>query len=191
MTVLDAPNQDIRAAALAREGKTAPQIAGQLEVSVEQARAAVARGRAQLNTGSAGPTAVPRTVSPAGAPPTAAQSGVMELLAWAQDDPGAPPKARTIADRVREQLGELRTLRLHADVIARAQSEIDDLEKQLADARAQMLQITGQLTQPVSREERMRIRAWARENGHTIGSAGVLPQTILAAYTASRAGGAS
>lgn len=188
---------DRRAAQMAAVGATLGQIAAKFDppLSIEHARAAVERGRRQVSD---------RTPKPAPTPkPQLAQEQRRsvplepdELLAWAEKE--GPARARALAAKVRAGLADLTQLHdQHAatDVLRKT---IAVLERQLAAAKDELRQKTGskskvrpaaempsqetQTADPESKEGRLLIREWAREQGYPVAERGLIGSAIVEAY---------
>ncbi len=189
---------DRRAAQLAAGSATLGEIAAKFDppLSIEQARAAIARGRQQLTD------RAPKPAPPSKPQPQPAQEQKRsvpletdELLAWAQQD--GPPRARTVAARVRAQLALL--AQLHDEYAATdvLRKTIAVLERQLASARTELRQMTSGKPAPRKAESAPAIadatpaviRAWARENGYEVSGAGFVPKAIVEAYRRAHAEG--
>lgn len=189
---------DRRAAQMVAGGATLGQIAAGFDppLSIEQAQAAIARGRHQLNQQAPKPTPVPRPPVVVPVAPQAGQSkrpvplAVDELLAWAEKD--GPARAHTVAARIRAQLAELAQLHEQHAATDVLRKTISVLERQLADAKAELRQTTGAKASPASAgapsASTSTIRAWALEHGHQVAPIGRVPASVVEAYRAAHAG---
>lgn len=170
---------------MAEKGSTTADIAtatGLSEQKVTELIAAAATTRADTET-------------PAGA----VDGGTEALLVWAEQHDLAGIRSR--AARVRSDLAELADRRGTEQATAEAEARVAEAKAALEAAQAELRAVkTGtartattapDVPAPAaatggkrSREELARIRAWARENGHQVGVAGVVKKTILDAYDA-------
>lgn len=148
-------------------------------------------------------TAMPATAMPG--TDVAAPGGVFELLARAAASDQA--RIRTLAERIRTQLDDLRQ-RLDAEARERQLTgTIGELEAQLAKARAELRAVRTGTTQAPTRADApalpatsappvdtlvdaKAVRAWAAQAGVDCNPHGRLPGRVLAAYRAAHAGGA-
>jgi small-conductance mechanosensitive channel len=194
------PEADLEAARLERDGKSVSQIAARFDpmLSPGAVKAAIARGRHQLNQQAPKPSPLVRPApqaSPSASEPAPVPDPVEQLLAWAESAGAA--RAAGLAVRIRRQLTELTALREQHVRTEEARRSVSALEKQLAAAKAQLRQLTtvkprqpeaAQAPQPGSKEERTLIRAWAREQGYPVGDVGVIGKQIVEEYRAAHAG---
>lgn len=170
---------DRRAAQLAAGGATLGQIAAKFDppLTIEQARAAVERGRRQVSDRAPKPTPPAR---PGTQPSPPAPDAAEQLLVWAEKE--GPSRAVTLAARTRSQLKELADLRDRQQASAQEREVLATLERQLVEARRRLRKMTG--------TNSARIRAWARDNGYQIGNLGIIRAEIIDAYRAAHGEGA-
>lgn len=117
---------------------------------------------------------------------------IEELLDWA-DDAGLS-RASTLAARIRTAGDELREMRRRHEHTVAARSKVAELEEQLRQAREELRAASGvkaasgpsPAPAAASREERSRIRAWARKEGYEIGDRGIIAASIIQAYRAAQ-----
>lgn len=113
---------------------------------------------------------------------------IEELLAWA--DTAGPQRAQILAARIRSHVDELRGISRRAEQVKDAQTQVDRLTAELSRARAALREANGHKpaatagAPAMDRERSLRIRAWARENGHQIAERGAIPGHVLSAYAA-------
>ncbi len=141
----------------------------------------------------------PQDTGPAPAAPQA-DHAIEALLAWGEQHPARGVQA--LAARARTALDELAQRRETEQAVAAAESEVEQLKRQLAAAEAKLRQAkTGKTTSQAAptapaaptaaptaltpnKSERDRIRAWARANGYQVADRGIIAQRILDAYAA-------
>ena len=131
-----------------------------------------------------------KTPVPAATPPTApAVIGTQELIAWGQRHPSS--RVQTLAARARTSLIELARMREREKAVTAAEARVKELQEQLAEEQAKLRAAKGAGAAPTAtvqpkrgKEESLRIRQWARENGHDVPVAGILPRRIIDAYEA-------
>jgi len=200
------PSSDLAAAELAAKGVPLPQICAKFDpvLSPQAARAAIQRGQHALDRQRPKPIPAPRPAPPAVAVPAKPRATVPldadELLAWAEKEGNT--RASKLAARVRAQLAELGALHERNAQTAELRRFIAVLEKQAADAKAELRRITSgtapapsdsSLPAPAApeqeKEERARIREWARANGHQVADRGFIKAAVVAAYRAANPGG--
>ncbi|MFD4756397.1 histone-like nucleoid-structuring protein Lsr2 [Streptomyces sp. NPDC058426] len=141
--------------------------------------------------------AAPATGTPAVA--LAVTPEIQELLDWAAAHPAASVRAR--AARITADLAELSerrdseaAQREAEEKVARAKAELEKAQEELRAAKAGARTTTAAATAPTpirvgqgsgrTREELAAVRAWARENGHQVADAGMVPKRVLQAYDA-------
>ncbi|MFI9080942.1 histone-like nucleoid-structuring protein Lsr2 [Streptomyces sioyaensis] len=125
---------------------------------------------------------------------------VEQLLAWAEAHPTAG--IRNKAARVRGDLTDLTDRRASDDAqreaeerVAKLRAELERAQEQLRTVKAGTRQATTTATAaptPIrtrlgsgrTKEELALIRAWARENGHKVADAGMVPKRALEAFDA-------
>ncbi|SFD74290.1 Lsr2 family DNA-binding protein [Streptomyces aidingensis] len=128
---------------------------------------------------------------------------IEQLLAWADTHPTAGIRSR--AARIRDGLARLAQERDKEQAVADAEAAVARLRAQLAKAEKELRQAkqssrpaagSAPATVPdvgtsteLSREERDRIRAWARANGHRVADRGLIPAAVVQAYRAAHPGG--
>lgn len=124
---------------------------------------------------------------------------VDELLDWA--DKEGPARAQTLASRTRVALAELGAIHAKHTETSDARKAVAALEKQLADAKAELRRLTAakqdastqteqdETTAPAEAAHPLaastsEIRAWARQNGHDVSDRGRLAPAVIGAYQA-------
>lgn len=198
----NSPSSDVEAAHLAAQGVPLSEICARYNpiLSPQAVKAAIARGRHALDTSRPKPTPpakpAPHPVAPvpvAAKPKATVPLEADELLDWAEKD--GPNRARTLASRVRMHLGELGALHSRHAETTEARKFVEALEKQLADAKAELRRITGAAPAPTATAgppvaaSTSTIRAWAVKNGHELSDRGRVPASAVAAYQAAHADG--
>ena len=111
---------------------------------------------------------------------------LIEALAWGEKK-SSTKKAQNLAARARTALTELVQLRRSEVLVAQAETEIDQLRAQLAQAEQKLRAAKGVKpaaagTAQETKQDRQKIREWARRNGHYLSDHGVISQTIRDAY---------
>ncbi|MFI2318380.1 hypothetical protein AMK17_37945 [Streptomyces sp. CB00072] len=119
---------------------------------------------------------------------------VQELLDWASAHPAAAVRNR--ANRITADLAELTerrdteaAQREAEEKVARAKAELERAQEELRNVKAGTRTTAAAPTAARtgsgrSREELAAIRAWARENGHQVADAGMVPRRVQEAYDA-------
>jgi hypothetical protein len=185
-SLVDTFEAEIDAVQMAEEGKTTAAIATATGLSEQKVTDLVAAAA----TGS--------TDTAAGTGNSIVDDATEALLAWAEQH-GTTADARRAA-RIRTDLAELSGRRATEQATAEAEARVAEAKAALEAAQAQLRAVkNGQThTTPAvqapapavttggkrSREELARIRAWARENGHQVGVAGIVKKSIVEAYDA-------
>jgi hypothetical protein len=118
---------------------------------------------------------------------------IEELLGWA--DKAGVNRAAMLAERIRSATSELRSMAKRQGEIAQRKAIVAALEKQLAKARAELHESTGEKRRPADgaparKGETAQIRAWAQANGYEVALLGRIPAPIVEAYHAAHRGGA-
>jgi hypothetical protein len=194
--------QAVAVARMAGQGMDLGTIAARFDppIAIEQASAAVARGRHQLNQQAARPTPVERPAIRVSPPVSeGAPDRIEQVLMWAETE--GPPRATGLAGRVRELLAQLAGMRDQSVATERQHKAIALLEKHLAEAKAELRRITAKGTTPavaaalartdgLSTQERAQIRWWARDNGYQVADRGIIARHIVEAYQAAHGDGA-
>lgn len=119
-------------------------------------------------------------------------SAAEELLAWGDQHPSR--RVQTLAERARTALADLAHTQDKEKAVSAAEARVQRLQEQLAKAQAELRDAKGPGAAPEatpkapkrSKEESLRIRQWARENGHECPTAGIIPQHIVGAYEVAR-----
>lgn len=106
-----------------------------------------------------------------------------ELAEWGREI--GINRAVILAERVTSSAEELRAMARRREEIQMRQSVIVVLERQLATARGELVDFTGN-QRPARRAgtNTSEIRAWAIANGHDVQARGLLPNTVIHAYRA-------
>ncbi|MFB7484463.1 histone-like nucleoid-structuring protein Lsr2 [Streptomyces anulatus] len=119
---------------------------------------------------------------------------VQELLDWASAHPAAAVRNR--ATRITADLAELTERRdteaaqcEAEEKVARAKAELERAQEELRTVKAGTRTTAAAPTAARtgsgrSREELAAIRAWARENGHQVADAGMVPRRVQESYDA-------
>ncbi|MEV5658225.1 histone-like nucleoid-structuring protein Lsr2 [Streptomyces sp. NPDC052291] len=125
---------------------------------------------------------------------------LQELIDWAAAHPTASVRSR--AARITADLSELSerrdseaAQREAEEKVAKAKAELEKAQEQLRTVKAgTRTSSTAAATAPTpiraglgsgrSREELAAVRTWARENGHQVADAGMVPKRVLQAYDA-------
>ncbi|MFD5342977.1 histone-like nucleoid-structuring protein Lsr2 [Streptomyces anulatus] len=119
---------------------------------------------------------------------------VQELLDWATAHPAAAVRNRAV--RITADLAELTerrdteaAQREAEEKVARAKAELERAQEELRTVKAGTRTTAAAPTAARtgsgrSREELAAIRAWARENGHQVADAGMVPRRVQEAYDA-------
>ena len=141
------------------------------------------------------------TPAPAPVPVVGFTGDQGELLAWGEAHESSSIQA--LAQRTRSGLADLAQRRGSEQAAAQAATEVEQLEKQLAAAKARLRQAkTGRIPAPapaaapvaaptpirvatsagLPREVLAQIRTWARANGYDVADRGLIPATVLQAW---------
>ncbi|MFD5728294.1 histone-like nucleoid-structuring protein Lsr2 [Streptomyces sp. NPDC058368] len=124
---------------------------------------------------------------------------LQELIDWAAAHPTASVRSR--AARITGDLSELSerrdseaAQREAEEKVAKAKAELEKAQEELRTVKAGTRTTTAAATAPTpiragigsgrTREELAAVRAWARENGHQVADAGMVPKRVLEAYDA-------
>lgn len=124
---------------------------------------------------------------------------LQELIDWASAHPTAGVRSR--AARITADLSELSERRdseaaqREAEAkVAKARAELEKAQEELRTVKAGTRTTTAAATAPTpiraglssgrTREELAAVRTWARENGHQVADAGMVPKRVLQAYDA-------
>ncbi|MFJ3176273.1 histone-like nucleoid-structuring protein Lsr2 [Streptomyces roseus] len=124
---------------------------------------------------------------------------VQELLDWAAAHPAAGVRSR--AARITADLSELSerrdseaAQREAEEKVAKARAELEKAQEELRTVKAGTRTTTAAAAAPTpiraglgsgrTREELAAVRAWAREHGHQVADAGMVPKRVLEAYDA-------
>nr|BAK19854.1 hypothetical protein [Streptomyces rochei] len=124
---------------------------------------------------------------------------LQELIDWAAAHPTASVRSR--AARITADLSELSERRdseaaqREAEAkVAKAKADLEKAQEELRTVKAGTRTTTAAATAPTpiraglgsgrTREELADVRTWARENGHQVADAGMVPKRILEAYDA-------
>ncbi|MFC8658207.1 histone-like nucleoid-structuring protein Lsr2 [Streptomyces parvus] len=143
------------------------------------------------------PAATPAIDVPVVALPVS--NALQELIDWAAAHPTASVRSR--AARITADLSELSerrdseaAQREAEEKVARAKAELEKAQEELRTVKAGTRTATAAATAPTpiraglgsgrTREELAAVRAWARENGHQVADAGMVPKRVLEAYDA-------
>ncbi|WP_265546918.1 Lsr2 family DNA-binding protein [Streptomyces drozdowiczii] len=141
------------------------------------------------------PAAIPAIDVPVVALPVT--GALQELIDWAAAHPTASVRSR--AARITADLCELSerrdseaAQREAEDKVARAKAELERAQEELRTVKASTRTTTAAATAPTpiragigsgrTREELAAVRTWARENGHQVADAGMVPKRVLQAY---------
>lgn len=126
----------------------------------------------------------PDTVAPQAPAPL---TGTEELLAWGEQHTSS--RVQTLAARARTSLAELAQARGKEQAVAAIEARVKELQEQLAKAQSELRETKTGSAPPAaaeaskySREDRTRIRQWARQNGHEVADTGIIPRRIYDAY---------
>ncbi|MFG3140786.1 histone-like nucleoid-structuring protein Lsr2 [Streptomyces sp. NPDC048211] len=131
----------------------------------------------------------PMSQPPAPQPsPTAPPLAVGKLLAWAEahDTKFVVRKG----EQARLLLRELRGLYAKDEERAEADAEEQRLLQQLEAVRVRKEQLRPRRKTSAPGYDQTTVRAWARENGHTVADRGSIPASVVDAWRASQTGGA-
>ncbi|MFJ5143221.1 histone-like nucleoid-structuring protein Lsr2 [Streptomyces sp. NPDC088707] len=126
-------------------------------------------------------------------------NALQELIDWAAAHPTASVRSR--AARITADLSELSERRNSEaaqreaeEKVAKARAELEKAQEELRTVKAGTRTTTAAASAPTpiraglgsgrTREELAAVRAWARENGHQVADAGMVPKRILEAYDA-------
>ncbi|MGA4803479.1 Lsr2 family DNA-binding protein [Streptomyces lavendulocolor] len=126
-------------------------------------------------------------------------NALQELIDWAAAHPTASVRSR--AARITADLSELSERRNSEaaqreaeEKVAKAKAELEKAQEELRTVKAGTRTTTAAAAAPTpirsglgsgrTREELAAVRAWARENGHQVADAGMVPKRILEAYDA-------
>jgi len=126
-------------------------------------------------------------------------NALQELIDWAAAHPTASVRSR--AARITADLSELSERRNSEaaqreaeEKVAKAKAELEKAQEELRTVKAGTRTTTAAASAPTpiraglgsgrTREELAAVRAWARENGHQVADAGMVPKRILEAYDA-------
>ncbi|MZE72643.1 histone-like nucleoid-structuring protein Lsr2 [Streptomyces sp. SID5789] len=126
-------------------------------------------------------------------------NALQELIDWAAAHPTASVRSR--AARITADLSELSerrdseaAQREAEEKVAKAKAELEKAQEELRTVKAGTRNTTAAATAPTpiraglgsgrTREELAAVRAWARENGHQVADAGMVPKRVLQAYDA-------
>ncbi|MEU7038843.1 histone-like nucleoid-structuring protein Lsr2 [Streptomyces sp. NPDC046237] len=123
-------------------------------------------------------------------------NAVQELLDWAAAHPAAGVRSR--AARITADLSERRdseaAQREAEEKVAKAKADLERAQEELRTVKAGTRTTTAAAAAPTpiraglgsgrSREELAAVRAWAREHGHQVADAGMVPKRVLEAYDA-------
>ncbi|MFJ3861794.1 histone-like nucleoid-structuring protein Lsr2 [Streptomyces sp. NPDC090085] len=126
-------------------------------------------------------------------------NAVQKLLDWAATHPAASVCSR--AARITADLAELSerrdseaAQREAEEKVAKARAELEKAQEELRTVKVGTRTTTVAAAAPTSiraglgsgrtREELAAVRAWARENGHQVADAGIVPKRVLEAYDA-------
>ncbi|GGZ18194.1 Lsr2 family DNA-binding protein [Streptomyces nitrosporeus] len=143
------------------------------------------------------PAATPAIDVPVVALPVS--NALQELIDWAAAHPTASVRSR--AARITADLSELSerrdseaAQREAEEKVARAKAELEKAQEELRTVKAGTRTTTAAATAPTpiraglgsgrTREELAAVRTWARENGHQVADAGMVPKRVLEAYDA-------
>ncbi|WP_432020279.1 Lsr2 family DNA-binding protein [Streptomyces sp. 1222.5] len=124
---------------------------------------------------------------------------LQELIDWAAAHPTASVRSR--AARITADLSELSerrdseaAQREAEEKVAKAKAELEKAQEELRTVKAGTRTTTAAATAPTpiraglgsgrTREELAAVRAWAREHGHQVADAGMVPKRVLEAYDA-------
>ncbi|MFJ4917671.1 histone-like nucleoid-structuring protein Lsr2 [Streptomyces sp. NPDC088726] len=124
---------------------------------------------------------------------------LQELIDWASAHPTASVRSR--AARITADLSELSerrdseaAQREAEEKVAKAKAELEKAQEELRTVKAGTRTTTAAATAPTpiraglgsgrTREELAAVRTWARENGHQVADAGMVPKRVLEAYDA-------
>ncbi|WP_037576714.1 WhiB family transcriptional regulator [Phaeacidiphilus oryzae] len=128
----------------------------------------------------------PTPIRPA-APEPATESTAEELIAWGAGC--ATQRVRTLAERARIALAELRAARTQEAQVAAAKAEVEKARARLAAAEQKLRAARGTATgaqRPStdgrSRDELRAIRDWARSQGYEVAARGQVAHEIQEAY---------
>lgn len=126
--------------------------------------------------------------------PETVPTSVDELLAWGAAHQSS--RIQTLAGKARGALADLRQAAERETKVADAEARIKRLKAQLANAEQDLRAAKTPAKTPAgkqastgdkpAREELAAIRAWARENGYQVGTAGVVKREIVDAYRAAK-----
>ncbi|MFD8596992.1 histone-like nucleoid-structuring protein Lsr2 [Kitasatospora sp. NPDC059646] len=122
--------------------------------------------------------AEPQNDGPTDAVATTAQG----LIAWGMQHPS--PRMQRLADQARTALADLQQARRREAVVTAAEERVRAAEQALAAARDALRAAKG-APAPAGRPDRAEaaaIRIWARDHGHTVGAAGMIPRAVVDAY---------
>ncbi|MFD8621455.1 histone-like nucleoid-structuring protein Lsr2 [Streptomyces sp. NPDC059513] len=126
-------------------------------------------------------------------------NALQELIDWAAAHPTASVRSR--AARITADLSELSerrdseaAQREAEEKVAKARAELEKAQEELRTVKAGTRTTTAAATAPTpiraglgsgrTREELAAVRAWAREHGHQVADAGMVPKRVLEAYDA-------
>ncbi|MEU9197753.1 Lsr2 family DNA-binding protein [Streptomyces hundungensis] len=126
-------------------------------------------------------------------------NALQELIDWATAHPAAGVRSR--AARITADLSELSERRNSEaaqreaeEKVAKARAELEKAQEELRTVKAGTRTTTAAAAAPTpiraglgsgrTREELAAVRAWAREHGHQVADAGMVPKRVLEAYDA-------
>ncbi|KDN86718.1 Lsr2 family DNA-binding protein [Kitasatospora cheerisanensis] len=106
------------------------------------------------------------------------------LIAWGMRHSSA--RMQRLADQARTALADLQQASRREAVVTAAEEKVHAAEQALAAARDELRAAKGApaASGRPDRAEAAAIRAWANQHGHTVGTFGMIPAPIVAAYRA-------
>lgn len=118
---------------------------------------------------------------------TAKPSASDSLIAWGMQH--ANTRMQRLAEQARTALADLQQAQRKEAVVTAAEERLAEARQQLADAEQALRTAKGSASPASSsnrpdKAEAALVRAWARDNGHQVGTAGVVPRHLVDAYRA-------
>ncbi|MCC9307734.1 Lsr2 family protein [Kitasatospora sp. RB6PN24] len=117
---------------------------------------------------------------------TAAADPAGALIAWGMQHQSS--RMQRLAEQARAALADLQQAQRREAVVSAAENRVQQAKEQLLAAEQALRAAKGSSATSApsrSRPDRVegaRIRAWAREHGHQVGTAGIIPRHVVDAY---------
>lgn len=181
-TVMQNPELEPDIGELLDAGKSAAAVAHELAVPINDVLIVVAKRRHPSTAPQASP---PRPRPPLAAVPserptvtTPPPTSNLDLISRAKAS-GASRIVR-LAEKAEADLAALRAALTEHEAQAEARAKVDRLKAELAAAQEAL---RPRKQSAAAKPDTKAIRAWARQNGHTVPDRGTLPAAVVDAYT--------